>query len=398
MTGSPARARLQLLLLLLAALVGACGARSAPTPVPPGTPGAVPTSPTPVRPSAPAGSATSTDGASSFRLPEGWRAITPDDPVFAEWFDAELAASVREGQVWIVAIDEAGSDPVRPTFALLARLEGTPYAAAAARAIVDRSIASGNLAVVVSEVELPAGPARRIRIDGAVPGADGSPVPSRQVIHVVRAGGALMALAVQAIGRTPEVAEDAAEAIAASLVLPSVPGDVPDVPGHACGALIPLADAVEASVALESLGADHAPAGAVAEYGHCPPTSGTHYAATLLARLHGPTEPTVPQEWVHNLEHGEVVLLYSCGSQCEEVLDDLGAIARDAPPSPLCDNPALVVTRYEDMPAPFALAAWGRLRYLRSADADIVAAFIRGHADRGPEPQCAAAESASPAP
>ena len=397
MTGSPARAGVQL--LLLAALVAACGGTSAPTPVVTGTPGAVPVRSPSVGPSATAGTAASADGQSSFRLPEGWRAITPAEPAFAEWFDQELATSVRNGRVSIVAIDEAGSDPERPTFALLAVLEPPAYAAAAARAIVDRSVVSGSPAVVVSEVELPAGPARRIRIDGAVAGPDGNPVPSRQVIHVVRAGGALMALAVQAIGRPSELAEDAADVIAASLVLPDVPGDVPDVPGHECEAVVPLADAVEASIALGSLGADHAPAGAVAEYGHCPPTSGTHYDTTLLARLHGPTEPTVPQEWVHNLEHGQVVLLYSCGTRCDDALDDLGAIARDAPPSPLCDSPAvLVVTRYEDMPAPFALAAWGRLRYLRAANADVVAAFIRGHADRGPEPQCAAAESASPAP
>lgn len=397
MTGSSARAGI--LLLFLATVLAACGGTSAPTPVAAGTPGADSTASPSVLPSAGPGTATSADGDSSFRLPEGWRAITPSDPAFAEWFDPELAASVRDGQVWIVAVDEAGSDPEQPTFALLARLEGAPYAAAAARAIVDRSVAGGSPAVVVSEVELPAGPARRIRIDGAVAGADGNPIPSRQVIHVVRSGGALVALAVQAIGAPPEAAEEAADVIAPSLVLPNVPGDVPDVPGHACGEVVPLADAVDSSIALDPLGADHAPIGAVAEYGHCPPTSGTHYETTLLARLHGPTEPTVPQEWVHNLEHGQVLLLYSCESRCEEVLDDLGPIARDAPPSPLCESPAaLVVTRYEDMPAPFALAAWGRLRYLRTASADVVAAFIRGHADRGPEPQCAAAESAAPAP
>lgn len=385
-------------LLLLAALVAACSGTKAPTPVPTGTPGAVP-SPAASRPVASTGTAASPDGLSSFRLPGGWRALDPAEPEFEQWFDAELAASIRDGRVSIVAIDEVGSTPERPTFALLAPVEEAAYAAAAARSFVDQSVASGSPAVLVSEVALPAGPARRIRIDGAVAGADGGPVPSRQVIHVVRAGGGLTVLAVQAVDRDPEVAEEAADVMAASLVLPDVAGELPDVPAHECVTIVQLADAVDASVALQSLGAAHEPPGAAVEYEHCPPTSGTHYGTTLLARLHGPAEPTVPQEWVHNLEHGQVVLLYSCRASCDGVVDDLGKIARDAPSSPLCDDPAvLVVTRYEDMPAPLALAAWGRLRYLRSPSADVVAAFVREHADRGPEPQCAAAESAAPAP
>jgi hypothetical protein len=49
-------------------------------------------------------------------------------------------------------------------------------------------------------------------------------------------------------------------------------------------------------------------------YVYCPPASGKHYngqgAGPIKARLYGPNEKTVPQNWVHNLEHGGLVLLY----------------------------------------------------------------------------------------
>ena len=47
---------------------------------------------------------------------------------------------------------------------------------------------------------------------------------------------------------------------------------------------------------------------------YCPPASGRHYNASgagpISPRLYGPDDRVNPQGWIHNLEHGGLVLLY----------------------------------------------------------------------------------------
>lgn len=60
--------------------------------------------------------------------------------------------------------------------------------------------------------------------------------------------------------------------------------------------------------------ANHIPAGTQARYLTDPPTSGQHYNVRGEAPLTWGfyARPFPPEDWVHNLEHGGVVILYDC--------------------------------------------------------------------------------------
>ena len=64
------------------------------------------------------------------------------------------------------------------------------------------------------------------------------------------------------------------------------------------------------------MGHVHADPGTTIRYTSCPPASGRHYNASgigpIRAGYYGPNDTAVPPGWVHNLEHGGIVLLYSC--------------------------------------------------------------------------------------
>ncbi len=63
-------------------------------------------------------------------------------------------------------------------------------------------------------------------------------------------------------------------------------------------------------------GNQHVAVGDKIMYPVCPPASGKHINQTgygpIAPKVYGPNDGTVPNGWVHNLEHGGLVLLYSC--------------------------------------------------------------------------------------
>jgi hypothetical protein len=127
------------------------------------------------------------------------------------------------------------------------------------------------------------------------------------------------------------------------------------------------------------LGNRHLPTGAKATYTLCPPASGPHYNAAgfgpIEAGFYGPNDRSQPQGWVHNLEHGGLVVLYSCAQgACDS--DDLAALRELfrgwSTQSAYCKVPARalgVVARFDDMPKPYAALLWGRVMYLDALDA-----------------------------
>ena len=64
----------------------------------------------------------------------------------------------------------------------------------------------------------------------------------------------------------------------------------------------------------DDMGNRHVAVGSKVTYTYCPPASGNHYNAAgqgpIQPRVYGPNDKTVPQGWIHNLEHGALVLLY----------------------------------------------------------------------------------------
>lgn len=153
-------------------------------------------------------------------------------------------------------------------------------------------------------------------------------------------------------------------------------------------------------------GRGHLNPGDFKRYTLCPPASGQHYASPggpIAPRFYGPNDETIPQGWVHNLEHGGLVVLYSCGhGGCGTAdLDKLRALTNNFPNSPVCAVPAgidgPVVTRFEEMPHPFAALVWDRVLYQDTLDTNQILKFFATEGERGnPEPQCQASPSPSP--
>jgi len=150
--------------------------------------------------------------------------------------------------------------------------------------------------------------------------------------------------------------------------------------------------------ATQDLGRDHVETGDRVTYEFCPPTSGPHYndarLGPIATRFYGPDDQTEPQGWVHNLEHGMTVVLYRCPEGCGDAQTALRGLQQQLPASPLCGFPAassVVVTRFDELPRPYAVIVWDRVLYLDTLDVGAVAQFRAQNADQGPEPQCPAA-------
>ena len=113
-------------------------------------------------------------------------------------------------------------------------------------------------------------------------------------------------------------------------------------------------------------------------YNSRPPSSGPHMGD--LANW-GESELQIPPElYVHNLEDGGVVLTYSCGSSCAELVDGLRQTLEDFA------GRNLILMPYQDIVDPDGVAyraaavAWGRVLYfddLADASGEQLDEFIR---------------------
>ncbi len=142
-------------------------------------------------------------------------------------------------------------------------------------------------------------------------------------------------------------------------------------------------------IAIPNEGAEHVAAGTQVEYAANPPASGSHWSS---ADPPAPVEPgfyveTLEEEqWVHNIEHGHVVILYDCKGDCDEAL--LSALADffdAAPPSETFDYAKLVIAPYDGLPFALTAVAWDVQLHLEAFDADSLLAFIEKYQDEGPE-------------
>ncbi|MEO5704768.1 MAG: DUF3105 domain-containing protein [Candidatus Limnocylindrales bacterium] len=141
------------------------------------------------------------------------------------------------------------------------------------------------------------------------------------------------------------------------------------------------------------MGHPHVDPGTKVTYQNCPPASGKHYNASgqgpIPAKLYGPNEVTLPQGWIHNMEHGAIVLLYRCpdgeGPGCTVAGQAaLKALQANWPNSPICNFPpnavSPVITRFDDMAYPYAALVWDNVLPLDTLDE---AAIFKFYAQRG---------------
>lgn len=150
----------------------------------------------------------------------------------------------------------------------------------------------------------------------------------------------------------------------------------------------PACDVDIQEVAYE--GAQHVPVDMPLSYGSNPPASGMHYPYWGTWGVHD--TPLPRGNYVHNMEHGGVALLYRCDGGCPDIVAALRGVMDGQPQDSSCSAPVrnrIVVTADSLLDVPVAAAAWRFTYRAACVDAPSLAAFISAHYDRGPESLCA---------
>jgi hypothetical protein len=136
-------------------------------------------------------------------------------------------------------------------------------------------------------------------------------------------------------------------------------------------------------VTLPNEGNSHVTPGTPLEYRSNPPASGPHYATWARPGFYNETLDR--GLWVHSLEHGYVVLLYNCPTECPDLVQQLRQFYDTAPKSARYGYQKLIVMPYQEMDHRIAVVAWTRLDQMDQLDLQRVGEFYRRYHDRGPE-------------
>lgn len=145
---------------------------------------------------------------------------------------------------------------------------------------------------------------------------------------------------------------------------------------------------VNVDIAVANEGAVHLPVGQQATYIANPPASGPHWSAFGIAPVAAGfyDEELEEEQWVHNLEHGYVVVLYDCKGECSRgLLNDLEEFFQIAPPSPTFGNVKLVISQYAGLPHRLTAVAWDVQRHFDAFDEAGLVDFYTTYVDTGPE-------------
>lgn len=136
-------------------------------------------------------------------------------------------------------------------------------------------------------------------------------------------------------------------------------------------------------IAVPDEGRDHVAEGTDITYQHDPPASGPHYPVVLQYGLYE-GEDVSPGYWVHNLEHGAIVILYKCDQPCPDLVKALGDML-DLFPMSKWNNRKIVIAPYSRMESPITAVAWDVQMPLSQFDEQALIDFYARHVDQGPE-------------
>jgi hypothetical protein len=148
------------------------------------------------------------------------------------------------------------------------------------------------------------------------------------------------------------------------------------------------AKALGAVQTIPDEGRGHVPRPTRVTYKHQPPSSGDHYSDQLAPRPWGTVKtPVLAEEYVHNLEHGGIVLLYQCsGGDCDTNYQLAQQIFSQLPKDSKFNEVKLLAAPYQDMPAKATLLAWDHQRdFAGMPGLDDVKAFYLEFVNKGPE-------------
>jgi len=140
--------------------------------------------------------------------------------------------------------------------------------------------------------------------------------------------------------------------------------------------------------------AAHVPEGTAIQWDSNPPSSGPHYP--IWAAFQAYATPVPRGYYVHDEEHGAIVLLYACADDagCPEVAAALQQVSDAIPDDPLCMAAGegvrvrTVITPDPLLDVPVAAAAWGWVYKAQCVDLPTLEAFAVAHYAQGPEDFC----------
>lgn len=156
--------------------------------------------------------------------------------------------------------------------------------------------------------------------------------------------------------------------------------------GEAAVASEPDPDIVATEITVPGEGASHLPTGQKAAYNHYPPSSGPHWNQQGVAPLAWGyyADPVPPESWVHNLEHGGIVILYNCPAACPEMEASLQRLAGLVPDSRF-GTQKVIITPDPAIDARVVALAWTRQMDLSDYDQARLLDFYKRWVDSGPE-------------
>jgi hypothetical protein len=139
------------------------------------------------------------------------------------------------------------------------------------------------------------------------------------------------------------------------------------------------------------LGANHVPQGSALSFSSNPPAGGDHYPDWL--RWTRAYEGVERGNYVHNAEHGGVVILESCTSGCEALRAALLRLGQSLPQDPICTPPInarWLVVHDPALPPGLGVAAmaWGWTFTAPCLDEAKLRSFLLDHYGQGPEALC----------
>jgi hypothetical protein len=141
------------------------------------------------------------------------------------------------------------------------------------------------------------------------------------------------------------------------------------------------------------MGHNHVTPGTKVTYTYCAPASGNHFnnpgtSGPIPARVYAPSDQVIPQGWIHNLEHGGLVILYK-GDSAGATPEGQAAFKQYFDSFPPVANCGPVIARFDQMSSPFQAIVWGRVLPLDTFDeAEITAYWNQWGGKTNLEPLC----------
>jgi hypothetical protein len=143
--------------------------------------------------------------------------------------------------------------------------------------------------------------------------------------------------------------------------------------------------------AVPNEGHNHVDPSTSPTYQSYPPASGPHYSVAGSAPVPWQTIGTLLEgQYIHNLEHGGIVILYNCpsGNDCTTLKNQLENYVKNlAPVEPTFNEVKVVMSPYSHgMQKKVAVVAWDYIEFLDGYDQNAITRFYENHVDKGPEP------------